>query len=68
MADRWNGGKPDKGEAMHPGFISPLNQNVRNFSEYESIQTVVPSKHPATMAEQMDGDQGIGWGGNGGKK
>ena len=60
--DRWNDGKAESGIDFHPGFISPWNSNTRKFSEYEEIQTNPAAKHPATMAEQLDGDADTNWG------
>jgi len=66
MADRWNVGKPEIGASFHPGFVSPWNDNVREWADFERIQTIPETMRPATMEGQMDGDQNIGFGGGGG--
>lgn len=60
---RWDKGKPSIGDSFHPGFVSPWNENVRNFSDFETIATIPETDRPATMGGQMDGDEQIGFGG-----
>ena len=66
--DRWNQGKPETGIDFHPGFVSPWNGSVREFSEFEKIQTNPGARIPSTMSEQMDGDANTDWGSGGKKK
>jgi len=69
MADnRWDKGKPEVGQSFHPGFISPWNANVRNFSDFETLQTNPETTPPATMAGQMDGDENTSFGGGEGRR
>ena len=65
--DRWNDGKPETGIDFHPGFVSPWNGSVREFSEFARIQTNPAGSRPSNFESEMDGDANTNWG-TGGKK
>jgi hypothetical protein len=55
MADRFNLGKPARGEAFHPGFVSPWNAGTLDHDGAE-IGLMPTSSIPETFAGEMDGD------------
>lgn len=65
-SNRWDLGKPNVGDMFDLGFITPWN--VRNFSDYDEMQTIPFNTPPDSMAGQMDGDQNTTAGSRGGKK
>jgi hypothetical protein len=64
--NRWDMGKPELGAGFDEGFISPWNDNVRDFSDFAKLETIPAGGNmPSTMAEQMDGDQNTTFSGGG---
>lgn len=62
--DRWNQGKPARGEAFNPGFVSPWNSGSLDHNGAE-VGLMPFSSIPDTFAGEMDGDAQTNAGGGG---
>ena len=56
-SNRWDLGKPENGGSYDSGFITAWDE--RTWAEMETMFIPPMNGKPATMAEQMDGDQAV---------